>query len=280
MNLEFDWERLEEPTPRELALLDKRAWEILQEKTSEEEVERLARTPYLKELADFAYIDLLNALTKFQKERARKVTSDEFNEYRVRAIFWNMPIKTRTCDRKSYREVFSAIASNLGKMLAEARKRKLERKERTKLEQRMKSPEQKKAERDLKKAKWSKAQQEARDAIEHGPRHSELILAGIRMKRPPPPSRRSRGKFVPRVYKTKPWKPATHSYAYESEDLPLLTAAQINELVRNEQERFEKNELEFPGKETPVPKTITMGFLEETPRKRGRPRKNWRKEIS
>lgn len=183
MNIPYDWERLVEPTPRELQRLDSRVAEILrlwaQDATSKE-----FKLPYLEELADYAYIDLLNQASSFQKKFGRKPSTQEFNEFRIEAIKQNMPAWSERYSEKYYREVFREIASILGKLLAQARARKIEKQEKRTLLQRQKTLEVKERECKLARERKIKGEQDAQDVLEHGIFHGELLLPSIRAKNP------------------------------------------------------------------------------------------------
>ncbi len=270
----YDWDRLEEPTPHELALLDARAWEIVVTELIETKEELLPTTPYLDILGGLAYIDLLNMLTEHQRKHAAKATSEQFNEYRITSINWNMPVKTRTCTKEAYSGVWRGIASTLGKLLAATRKRKLERIERKKKELRERTPEQKKAARNKLKARKATQQAEALDVLLHGTKHGEMILEGIAAKR----------QISPRVERSKVTgqnRCRRKRKVLKQDWLPTESGGHVRDTNPDFPDGHKRiSDEEFPGKDLPFPKTETMEFMSSVAKYSGRaPHKNWKKEV-
>ncbi|MBX4209433.1 hypothetical protein KW799_01955 [Candidatus Parcubacteria bacterium] len=233
------------------------------------DLEKIAiREPALKDMADCAYIDLLRRAGEHCRRFSRKPTSEEFNQFREDAIRANMPIRTRTCDKEAYEEVRFGIASILGKMLAESRKKKVLRK----IERRGKKAKRKT------KADLRAAMDRASDVLKHGTKHGEFYVPGIRARRIIPVSTYKKGSGKGWTYRKRSRKPFMPGVSGDA--LPLSTVSEIMAMGRRDQLARQGVQGEFPGTEPAKPKTALFGFMQDVPKDESKKaRKNYRREI-
>lgn len=195
-----NWEMTEEPTPRELALLDRRASEFLCSFTQtiiDEAAEEAKKPfiPYLDGLAAEAFRQLMTRAALWRKHFGRKPTSDEFNIFRMEAVRSVTPYVSSRHEKEVQAEIAFEIASKLGKMLAEITREKKARKEREKLLGRKKRKAKTRAE-------FRAEMDKAGEAMKHGVIYNGLFLTGQPSLKAP---RVHKGKKSPFKEKIKRW---------------------------------------------------------------------------